>query len=250
MKDGKYFSEKDVGKIVRRAAELQEKSTGPSTYSPGVSREELERVAKEMGIDLPYLDQAVQERLQEASGEGLTVLGVPLSREYERVIPGELPPEDFDVVIEETAFNRKSQFTNQIGRSLQSHLSSGLGYAKMNVHSRDGRTRLRMKSIPLYAGLLTLYPAFLAALISSVHLTETVAHLPGWVVPGIIAAGLSLGWAGFAGLARLSHKAVADLTARIEARIAEATRGRSGQAVGQLEGVPDEESEVRHVKGN
>ncbi len=52
-----FFSEKDVGKIVRRAAELQEKSTGSTAYTPGVSREELERVAREMGIDVGGFDR-------------------------------------------------------------------------------------------------------------------------------------------------------------------------------------------------
>lgn len=227
MSNEELFSEKEVAEIVKQAAELQERSAaGGPPYSPGVSRDELERVAKEMGIDLAYLDQAIQSRLESQNNSGPQFFGAKFVREIEKVIPGELPPEDFDVIMDEIGPKRKAQFTAQVGRSLNSSVSSGLGYGQLNVTSRDGRTRLRMRSIALFPGLLVFYPAFMGTAITLGALTNHHVHLPLIYVCAIVLAVLTSAWGLFGLLTRRSHKAMQDLADRVAFRISEATKGR------------------------
>ncbi len=224
MSGQQFFSEKEVGEIVKRAAELQERTgTDATRYVPGVSREELARVAREMGIDSSYLDRAIQERL-EGPGDGTPhVLGVAFAKEFEKVIPGELPLEDFDVVMEEIGPRRRSHFASQVGRMLTSQVTSGIGIGRLQVSSRDGRTRLRVRSFPLFAALITLYPAFIATIITCSNLAEHMPKSPGWWYLAIVAGAFVVGWSAFMALARRGHASIRDLTERIAARIAQTT---------------------------
>jgi hypothetical protein len=59
-----------------------------------VTREQLERVAKEVGVEPAFLQQALAERARPMQPRGLFPV-------YERVVEGELDPADFDMFLEE-----------------------------------------------------------------------------------------------------------------------------------------------------
>lgn len=225
MGEQQIFSETEVAEIVKSAAELQERLAGDGKqYVPGVTREELERVAKEMGIDSAYLDKAIQDRLNAGNSSGTTFLGAQLTREFEQVVPGEIPIEDFDIVMDEIGSRRKSQHTTQVGRSLTSTIMAGLGFGQLNVVSRDGRTRIKVRSIPVFAGLMTFYPAFIGSMI---YLARSLSHVivqPSWMPFVVLVAVAATAWGVFGMLSKRSHKAVQELTNRIASKVAEITK--------------------------
>ena len=50
MSEREFFSEQEATEIIKRAAALQERLQSSSTDNPGLTREELIRVAGEMGL--------------------------------------------------------------------------------------------------------------------------------------------------------------------------------------------------------
>lgn len=163
----RVFSEQEVADIVQRAAKLQEEANTNKAYTPGVTREELERAANEMGVAQEFLEQAIREKLA----------GGPPKKAFlkteERIVEGEMDPGDFDLILEHVkTMAGKGHPTSQVGRMLTAHVSNGAGMAKMSVHSRNGRTRITVKPIPIFEILGTFYPAFVASVISGASLAE------------------------------------------------------------------------------
>lgn len=236
----RVFSEKEASDIVRRAAVLHEQAQeSASPYTPGVTREELERIAKEVGIDVAFLDRAILEGTRPESRKG----PLHLTEEFERVIEGELDPNDFDVVTGALKMMRVQHgvAAAQVGRSLTATAWTGLSQAYVTVSSRNGRTRLNVKSNALFAWLFALHPAFILSIIAMGATAEAGAALVGI---GIV-AGLALaGWAGFRALLKAGHRRAGELADRIAVRIAEET---SPQAAG-MSTVPVEAETPRHIE--
>lgn len=163
----RMFSEQEAGDIMKRAAQLQEGAAG-DVYQPGVTRDELRRVAQEMGVGDEYLDQAILERLSNRP-RGL----VPTLQMEERVVEGELDPRDFDIVLQNVSVrsNRRSAPV-QIGRSLTAQAWSGTGLVKLQVSSRNGRTRIQVRPRPVLELIGSFYGAFLVAMIGGGRLSE------------------------------------------------------------------------------
>jgi hypothetical protein len=183
--DRRVFSEQDVGDIVRRAAELQEQSSERSlTYKPGITREQLERVAQEVGVDAEFLHKAISEHAELGAQGGKRPF--TLLPTEERVVEGELDPANFDLILSQVkARGSRNRPARQIGRSLEAQVWTGAGLASLHVTSRNQRTRIRLKSFPLFELMGTLYPAFIATavggsiLASSGHLGAAAAVAAG-----------------------------------------------------------------------
>ncbi len=220
------FSEQEATTIIRRAVELQEESAAGS-YVPGISREELARIAAEVGVEPRFLEEAIL-----AGGEVESKKGpLHLTEEFERVIPGELDPQDFDKVATEIRpFSNIGQVgVAQIGRSLSASAWTGISQAKVEVTSRGGRTRLKVKSMPFLAIFGGFYPAMMGAIISAAAMGEA-----GHVAAGLgVAAGLLVaGFVAFRGLLHAGHRASKRLAERLKNVIAKetATQDASPQA--------------------
>ena len=110
------FSEQEVTQIIRRAAELSAKAPESPTYTPGITRSELEKIASEIGVDPKSLQQAILEsRESNVKSEGFTFAPV-----YERVVEGELDPDEFDLVTDFIhTFGRFDPGVTQVGRSVR-----------------------------------------------------------------------------------------------------------------------------------
>lgn len=205
----KVFSEKEATEIVRRAVELQEEQQSEA-YTPGITSEQLADIAKEVGVDPKFLDQALREALAPESKVG----PMHLTEEFERVIDGELPPEDFDLVFTEfKPMNSRRYQTVQVGRTMDAIAWTGWSHARLHLTSRNGRTRLRVKSTPLLAYLCTLHPAIIGSVIAM-----SVFSGAGMVAGGLAAfAGImSAGILGFRFLLKRGHRAARELTDKIE----------------------------------
>ena len=97
------YSEKEIALALRRAAELQAQAELGTGAQGGASREEIERIGKEVGIDPQHVAQALAElgqiqvdldhRTQSAW------LGAPPEYTVERIVPAQLTPETWQTLV-------------------------------------------------------------------------------------------------------------------------------------------------------
>lgn len=163
---------------------MQESQGGGPDYTPGITFDELQRIATEAGIDPKVLEQALNE--------GST----PKEKakwpfEIERVLHGELAADDFDVVLEALGPAHRRYPVTQVGRTLSGTVWTGTGMTTVQVSSRSGRTRLSMKANPFFSFFTVLYPLFIAAGVGSGIASENGAAY--WVIPLLWIAALVLG---------------------------------------------------------
>jgi hypothetical protein len=145
----RVYGDKEIGRLLQRATELQEKApTGMS--SGGMTLAELEDIAAEAGIDPAYLRQAATE-LATRGGPGniwSRVVGDELMIVREVTVPGELPDDAFErivVVIQEHV--REHGQPSLLGHTLtwRSETVNKTRTLQIVVTSRDGETRIRVE---------------------------------------------------------------------------------------------------------
>jgi hypothetical protein len=218
------FSEQELGEIVQRAAELQEQSSERALrYTPGVTLQQLERVAQEVGVEPEFLRRALEERRQGADR------GVGLLREEARVVTGELDPADFDLILDHVRARRSRRHpATQVGRTLRAQVWTGSGLAHMEVTSRNQHTRVSVKSFPLIEALATFYPAFVASTMGALPLANAGHGVAAALVgAGSVAAALM----GFRFWLHRSNRAVARLADKLAGEVAgELARAREAQS--------------------
>lgn len=210
------YSEQEAAEILRRAVELNENAVGEADYQPGITREALERIADEVGVSVQFLQQAIIEAGTVESRKG----PLHLTEETERVVDVELHPDDFDVVASQLKpFSNAGQPAfAQIGRSLRGSAWTGVSQAEIEISSRSGRTKIKVKSTPLFAFLLGVLPAFMIGLITMGVLAES-----GQVAQGILSAtGVAVaGLFAFRKLLQAGHERARRLAERIKQIVVE-----------------------------
>ena len=174
----KFFSESEATKIVQRAVQLQEQSQA-SAYTPGVTKEELARIAAEVGVSVEFLEQAIRER-----GGNPERRGFSLSKDFQRVVDGEFDPTDFDVLISALGVQGRQYTTTQVGRSLHSHRMVGMCTAKVEVTARNGRTRITANASPILPAILSTELAVISVGIGA-SLAATGQSLVGGILLGL-----------------------------------------------------------------
>jgi hypothetical protein len=166
MNENRVFSEEEVAEIMRRAVTLQEQTKhGAAEYRPGVTQAELQRAAKEMGVDPAFLEQAIREKL-----EGVPTKQRGILPEEQRVVEGELDPEDFDIILSQVKNISGRRPITQVGRTLRGRAFTGSGLAELEVTSRNGRTKISVKPTFILEALGMFYPAFIVTLITNANL--------------------------------------------------------------------------------
>lgn len=236
----KVFSEQEAAQIVQRAVHLQESESDGRGYVPGITYDELRRIAEEAGIDSRFLDQAVREGNAPVSQRGL----LHFTETFERVIEGELAPENFDVVMEHLHTGGRNSHVTQIGRMLKGSTYTGWGMASIAVASRNGRTRLSVKSNALMAFFTSLYPTIIGSVIAASAMGER-----GLVAQGLgVAVGLlTAGAIGFRAMLRMNHKAARALTDKLEMKIADETAFLRDRLAGTGTAVADDEVRTHSI---
>ncbi len=141
------YGDKEVGLILKRAADLQREEPASEVEGAGLSLAELEEIAAEVGIDSRHIGRAATELDAVASHSGSTsrLAGAPLSIELERTIAGELSEDGLEHLIPE--IQRAADGPGQpalVGRTLtwQSSTSDDLRTLQVSIASRNGRTRI------------------------------------------------------------------------------------------------------------
>ncbi|MCW5935744.1 MAG: hypothetical protein KIT11_00360 [Fimbriimonadaceae bacterium] len=212
------FSESEAGEIVQRAVELQE-TTRAQEYTPGVTREELAKIASEVGIDMDYLEQAIRERFNPPAKKGL---GSVFPQPVERVTEGELHPEDYDLLAEELPTRASQAPPSQVGRTLSAKVMSGLTMADVSITARNGRTRVKVSPLPILPLIFGGQMALIGTIVGSSMIAENGPLAVGVaVIAAGLAGGLSLGLYGLRQAKSVAQRLAEKLIRRIDE---EATR--------------------------
>lgn len=218
MSENRVFSEQEVAAIIQRAIELSEQED--QAYQPGITREELFKIAADVGVP----NEAIQRVLREQQASKDPPPRVQFTQIFERVVDGELDPGQYDLIIEglKPMSQHHPSGASQVGRTLTMSTWNGYGQSIVELTSRRGRTRVKVKSNAFLQGLMSLYPAFMGSLISMGILAENGNPALG------VAVGVTLMGAGtaiFRWLTRRGHEksqAMADtLRNRVEEALAE-----------------------------
>lgn len=228
MEHQRTYSEQQVKDILMKAVDLQQQGALAGTADAnGLSRDQLVKMATELGIDPKYVDAAIdQVRVSQGQDKGVRFLGIPLSHTHEAVVDGELDPERFDVVMPELGTpNMNSNFSgsSQVGRSLTARVSKGFAFGPITVVSRDGKTKVTGKHSAFVGFMAGMYPAIILSFVLGAGMIAK-GHLVGGLVAilGILGTGLGL----FTLMARKADQAMKEVVSRVAAVVADETRAQ------------------------
>ncbi|MGE0000439.1 MAG: hypothetical protein AB7F50_01335 [Fimbriimonadaceae bacterium] len=182
----RILSEAEASEILRAAAELQEASG--TDYSAGVTVEELQRIASEAGISPEFLAQAMRAPIAKTT----TTSPLRLSQETEVVVDGEIAPENLDLLLSELKSKGGVSQFQQVGRSLSAMVNRVPMSARVELVSRGGRTRVKVKSIPFMPYFLGLHAPLIAACVAGPAVGSHNPLAGVAVAVGTFVAGLGL----------------------------------------------------------
>jgi hypothetical protein len=223
---GRFYSEKEIGDLLKRATELQGAEGG--TDKPGLSLDEVTQIAAEMGIDPGFLQAAAREHAAGTAPGGFELWGAPPVIELTREFAGTVTQERWEEIVEDTrrAFGAAGNVTQ---RGAVYEWKAGAerdGYqARLTLSTKDGKTKAHLVSNRrAEAGVLFVSLGVLVALLT--FLTFTIAGLGVFSSFGVAAASLLVFWVmarfafrSYSGKKRRTFEALLD---RAEARLAEA----------------------------
>lgn len=222
----RYFTEKEAARFVQLAAKLQEHAAEKGAeYSPGVSLDELRRVAAEAGIDPKFLDEAI------ASQSRTTEKRVPWSV-VEKVVDGALDPNDYDVVREALGHGMRRSALRQVGRSLEGRTLEGGVAHDVRVTSRGGRTRVSVKPSLFPTFIFTIYPAVMLAFIGSA-IASDAGFGAAWALGAVVGI---LGVVMFAWLAARAQGTAEGIADRVCRAAVDAVQGEQAEVRRALSG--------------
>jgi hypothetical protein len=144
----RVYGEKEIGRILKRATELQHAE--PSAPAAGVTLAELEEIASEAGIDPTYLRRAALE-METAHGDSsiwTRLVGDELVLVREVTLEGEMADDGFErIVATIQGAARAHGHPSLLGRTLTWRAETAAKTRTMQivVTSRDGRTQIRLE---------------------------------------------------------------------------------------------------------
>jgi hypothetical protein len=146
----RLYDEREVGKILERATELQRQEPARAAEGGGLSLEELEEIALEAGIDTRLLRRAAVELdTGEIDPSGWDrLVGDHTTLVYEATVPGELGQDHFEGVV--SAIQQGAREHGQpslLGRTLtwQAETPSKTRSMQVVVSARRGETHVRVE---------------------------------------------------------------------------------------------------------
>ena len=161
------YSDREIALILTRTAELQATRAAESELSAGLSREELEQIAREAGLDPRYVRSAIAELDAGRGTRQSRWLGGATWIQLERSVAGEVPPREYDALVE--LIHRTLGEVGQpsvLGRTLRWIALTGVSgrhahgrEIEVAIATRDGQTtiriheRLRSLATQVFAGI-------------------------------------------------------------------------------------------------
>ncbi|MBX3118221.1 MAG: hypothetical protein KF784_04090 [Fimbriimonadaceae bacterium] len=245
MRENDIFSESEVTKIVQRAVEMQEAGDSAG-YSPGVTKDELLKVAKEIGVSPIYLEQAISEAQRKSeTSEKRWRFGTDI----DWVVKGEIDPQNFDIVASKLPKPGANPLPTQVGKTLSAKVSSVTSVTNISVSSRNGRTRIKVSSVPSLAAVYAFTTAFTTGVFGSIMVAQ--GQLAG-VGVGILAAGAAacIGWlaGGLKANRREAHRIASDLESAVKDSVVVEPNVQTAASVQSRISEPVETTDVIHEK--
>lgn len=144
MSKSRLYSDQEISSILKRAGEMQATESPEETH--GLSLEELQHIAAEVGLDPKIIAMAATEL--EHSGieeKSYGLLGASTSMYVERVIPGEIN----QALLPEVAAKIGEAFgmvgrSGQVGKSLEWTHSTERTNLQVTVMPHNGQTKVRV----------------------------------------------------------------------------------------------------------
>jgi hypothetical protein len=139
------FDEREIARILERAAELQHRQPLEPTAATGLTLTELEQVAAEAGIDARHVRAAAAALDQEAPVAG-ALLGAPVRIELERTVDREVRPDAYGAlanVIRETLAS--PGYASTLGKSFEWASANPQRVLRVTITPRAGLTTLRIE---------------------------------------------------------------------------------------------------------
>jgi hypothetical protein len=142
------YSDKEVRKLLERAAELQE-NEAVAPGATGMTLQQLESVALEAGIDPAALRRAAEEmEVAPRPGIGKALAGAPMSAVIERTLPFEVSSDALESLIPLIQARSETSGQGGIAGSTLTWRATSQGSARdlqILVASRNGETRIRIE---------------------------------------------------------------------------------------------------------
>jgi hypothetical protein len=139
------YGDKEVGQILKRASELQADTGSQSGSESGLTVEELERIAGEVGIESKHIRAAAADLDEEpADTPGFNWAGGASNFQVERICEGEIGPEAWEEMVAE--IRRHTNRPGTVGQTGVTHEWTGgfdVSSLAVTVTPRNGQTRIR-----------------------------------------------------------------------------------------------------------
>ncbi len=168
------YTDKDVSTILKRAAELQARTQG--TAATGLTLEELQSIARDVGVDPQFVAQAAREAAHAPPADDDTFYfwGAPGRAQTDRVLPGEMTDDLWETIVREArrTFGQPGE-TSEVGRTREWRWSYAGYYtmAFLSASSRNGQTSIhaerRLDNEGAVAFLLPLLTTFVFGMLAS-----------------------------------------------------------------------------------
>ncbi|MCG9893988.1 MAG: hypothetical protein MH204_00750 [Fimbriimonadaceae bacterium] len=236
------FSESEAAELLQAAVKLQESSAeGMNAYTPGITREELENIAKEAGIQPKYLEAALAQLHKPKPEQHSTRRG--LIAKEERVVDGDLSPDDFGEILKGITPNvTGANGLRQIGRTLEGSFTKQMAMFKVAVTSRLGRTRISVENSPVLDFISSAYPIGIVSTIAAMGIGTEQSPVLGALVGAV---GLLLATGSFLALNRRSRRRAAELADQIVGNVEGAIQERQAASPAPQTAPATETDEVR-----
>lgn len=141
------YSEQELGALIQRATELQQGHS--NALERGLSTEDVERIATELGIAPAHLRTAILELENRVdANEPDSFWGTPFQIDLRRVVGGELTDEKWEeVVLLLRKLTGRNGQTNNLGNTKEwSHfVDEGLGRTRVSITPRDEESTIEIQ---------------------------------------------------------------------------------------------------------
>jgi hypothetical protein len=171
----RLYSEKEIAALFRRASELQNAETAGT--APGLSFSEVERIARDLGIDPRYVEAAAMDlRAGGSPAEKRSLIGAPVLIEGGRLASKDVSDEQWESMVQECrrAFGQTGR-TEQRGRTME-WMTSGpdLVENRMTVTPKGDATSIQLSQD--YSGVagLAYITGTLATVVSAAALVAAI----------------------------------------------------------------------------
>lgn len=173
------YNEQQIGAILQRSGEIQS-GLSPDPDSQGLTLEELQRVASEVGIEPHVVEQAALEVDSGAKGETTN------ARVLDHTTDGPITDEQWeDMVISLRQYSGKPGTSTLQGSTREWTSDTDIGSLSLTAATRNGRTRFRMmgdnSSVSAVGWTLGLTFGFIAVLIMTAILGKK-SGLDAWLI--------------------------------------------------------------------